>query len=821
MVEKVAEPIVIKSWDDWFDNCGRVLKSVREYEDLVKQYYDSRCDDGREADQLYAERHNMSFWESDAKFTPKIIKHGLITGLVGLLFGAILGIAVGFLMESHINPVICVLLGILGLACGAAVGLLPSYLKEQSITKKMKALEDELSIMLRFIPPKYRNSFCIDAFYDLYCSYGIMSFDKAIETVDVHIENNAQVYVPICILFDLTYSSSVTPTGTFVSETLSDSDFEGGESSTDDIPEPDMSNLAMPSDIKSHVSHGVSNYQAELDKLVGMKGVKDQIRKMKNRIEFYGSAQSAGNGSEHLVFLGSAGTGKTEVARIITGMLYDFGYIKKNQIVEVDGEYLKSQYIGQTGARVDAIVQYALGGVLFIDEAYLLYDEKDTSSVGKEAIGVLLKAMEDKRDQLVVILAGYEDGINRLISSNEGFSSRIKHKLYFSDYSAEELGEIFKVFLKHGSQNVHDIQDTAYETLVDYFDFERRMPGFGNARAARNALDALLDIHADRYVEGSVNEADKFIIISSDMDVFLEKEHDRIAADGRNFLATRHVDERIITQAELKARVHAGADDSQHALDKLVGLDDVKEQIAAFKRRSDFYNAAAVDEVDINLNAIIAGPVGSGKTSIVDVLCASLYESGYIRENAHLDVTGDFLKASYVGQTGKRTEAIIEYSKGMMLVIDKAGLLAGQGSDFGSEAMGVLIDALSKSSGEICVIFIDSESGIEALLNAYPTLSSYIGTRFDFEAYSLKDLCRIALRVANIKGFKVDKVIWKEVLVYMKQDIEQVERDGAWYASRLVSDLISAHIANFADGMYSEDQRMIITLEDLHRVKAA
>lgn len=516
-------------------------------------------------------------------------------------------------------------------------------------------------------------------------------------------------------------------------------------------------------------------------------------------------------GRDHVV------THNTEVARIMTKILYDFGYIRKNRLVEVAGDYLKSPYVGQTGERTNAIIEWSMGGVLFLDEAYTLFSEKDNSNVGAEAVGVLLKAMEDHRDDFVVIFAGYEDGINRLMASNEGFASRIRSKLYFPDYSADELGEIFKLFLRGAGHSVREIDEDALELLVAEFDAESRLPGFGNARAARTACDALLDIHADRFMDGAVDAGDKDVIVLGDVQEYVEQQKERFAADGRNFMATSHLDESIMSLSEMRTRTHKGSDNWEKDLEGLIGMASVKEAIHGLKDRADFFHEDAIaDEDDLSLHMLFVGNPGTGKTTVAAIATGMLYDSGYIRSNNFVDVTGDFLKASYIGQTGKRTEAVIEYSKGMVLFIDEAYLLMGQSNnDFGNEALGVLMNAMEKARGELVVILAGYRNEMAQLVAANPGVASRIGMTVDFEDYSLRELMLIFQSMAAAKHFKVERAAWGPIKAEFSRQMSMENFGNARVARQMLQEAIGTHAVRWRQGKVVEDNRRVLESEDI------
>ncbi len=240
----------------------------------------------------------------------------------------------------------------------------------------------------------------------------------------------------------------------------------------------------------------------ELDDLIGLESVKKEVRSLANFVKL--QKQREANGlktakvSYHLVFYGSPGTGKTTVARIIGRIYKDLGVLKKGHTVETDRGGLVAKYMGQTALKTDAVVQQALDGVLFIDEAYSLVPEgADGQDYGQEAIATLLKRMEDYRDRLVVIIAGYKDEMQRFIDSNPGLQSRFNRYIDFPDYSAGELTDIFKMYMK---KNQYTLAPDAETFIKEQFDYvvEHKDRNFGNARYARNVFEKSIQAQANR-----------------------------------------------------------------------------------------------------------------------------------------------------------------------------------------------------------------------------------------------------------------------------------------------------------------------------------
>jgi probable Rubsico expression protein CbbX len=236
---------------------------------------------------------------------------------------------------------------------------------------------------------------------------------------------------------------------------------------------------------------GVGEVLEQLDReLIGLAPVKSRIRdisalllidKLRGRIGL-----SSGAPSLHMSFTGNPGTGKTTVALRMAEILKHLGYVRKGHLVAVTRDDLVGQYIGHTAPKTREVLKRAMGGVLFIDEAYYLYRPENERDYGQEAIEILLQIMENQRDDLVVILAGYKDRMERFFRSNPGLSSRIAHHIDFPDYTSPELLAIAQLMLE-GMQ--YRLSPDAEVTLREYIELRREQPHFANARSIRNALD--------------------------------------------------------------------------------------------------------------------------------------------------------------------------------------------------------------------------------------------------------------------------------------------------------------------------------------------
>ncbi len=301
-----------------------------------------------------------------------------------------------------------------------------------------------------------------------------------------------------------------------------------------------------PIDLRAEFeSVGIGEVLEQLDRdLIGLKPVKTRIREIASLLLIERIRQRMGLTTEtptlHMSFTGNPGTGKTTVALRIAGILHRLGFIRRGQVVSVTRDELVGQYIGHTAPKTKEILKKAMGGVLFIDEAYYLHRPDNERDYGQEAIEILLQVMESQREDLVVILAGYGDRMDQFFASNPGFRSRIAHHIDFPDYADGELLSIAEMMLR--AQN-YRFGSEARDAFVRYIALRKAQPLFSNARSIRNALDRMRLRQANRLV--------------SDLDRLLTAE-DIMSIEASDVLASRvFANPQLVS--EDRADVHKGS----------------------------------------------------------------------------------------------------------------------------------------------------------------------------------------------------------------------------------------------------------------------
>jgi len=467
----------------------------------------------------------------------------------------------------------------------------------------------------------------------------------------------------------------------------------------------------------------VQDYLDELNSMIGLDSVKKQVGKIINQVKIQKLAEERklqgqqGNGTLHLVFKGNAGTGKTTVARIIGDIYRTLGVLKRGQLVEVGRSDLVSEYVGGTAKLVNAKVQEALGGILFVDEAYAVCPDDD-DKFGKEAIDTLVAAVENHRSEFMVILAGYSDDIDKLLDKNQGLRSRFPGEIIFEDYSLDEMFQIFGHYVsKAGMRLDAGIEDYVMELLKQ----RSREKDFGNARGVRNVFESVKSNQRDRLAQMPVD-------MIRDEDFFLIKRED-LGEVGQV--------QGQKTIAEYLAE-----------LNDLTGLASVKEKVnsmvatAEVNKRLQEMGLATTDSGTMHM--VFKGNAGTGKTTVARIVGGIYRELGVLRSGHLVECDRSSLVAGYQGQTAMKVKAKVQEALGGVLFIDEAYALCEDENDsFGKEALNALVADIENYRKDLMVIIAGYSSDMDRFLAKNQGLVSRFPNEIMFEDYSLEEMVLI------------------------------------------------------------------------------
>ena len=470
---------------------------------------------------------------------------------------------------------------------------------------------------------------------------------------------------------------------------------------------------------------------AKLNGMVGLAAVKKEIS---NLAAFLNLQIRRGETNtfqgKHYVFSGNPGTGKTTVARIMADVFRTLGILSRGQLIEADRAKLVAGYSGQTAIKTNQLIDSAMGGVLFIDEAYTL-KSSDQDSFGAEAIDTLLKRLEDDRGKFICIVAGYTDQMHDFIDTNPGLKSRFTQTIHFDDYTPDELTEIFINLAKGKNFTIDEETQGAIHRQFEQL-YLRRDKNFGNAREARRMFDQAVEKQSQRLVSQMNNpdfkDDDMYRITVADLEV---------------------------SQSE-KVRP---LDEVLNELDDFIGMRSVKNMSRRLAVQSMFMKQRAAMGAgkvqQMSMNFILTGNPGTGKTSIARKMGEVLQSMEILPTSRVIEASRATLVGKYMGETPKIVNNMCDKAMGGILFIDEAYTLSSENDQYGKEAIDTLMKRMEDDRGKFVVIAAGYKNEMETFLAVNPGLASRFSHKMHIDDYNEDELLAIFKKMANKDNYKL------------------------------------------------------------------
>lgn len=487
---------------------------------------------------------------------------------------------------------------------------------------------------------------------------------------------------------------------------------------------------------KEFVPKTIDEVMAEFDKYVGIDEIKKTMLSIVNSIRSFERLHPGETYvlKDHYIFIGNPGTGKTTIARVFADALSAMGVLPSGQLVEVSPGDLKGQYQGHTSPKVDAAFDRAMGGVLFIDEAYGVWNGEN-DDFGTEAVTALIKNAEDRRGKMIAILAGYEKEMGVFSTANPGITSRFNVNIKFRDYKGPELTEIARRMIKAQGYTLDNSAELGIGKFFDKMELAKQKD-FANARDVRNAVDKAIKTQNTRIQKESskpgFDASKEFVLTMNDISGSSEK-------------PPLSVDQ-VLAQ-----------------LDDLIGMDDIKQEIRKLA------NVAMVNRMRMErglgsaalqpVNIILTGNPGTGKTTIAKRLGEVLHAAGVLPSDKVVEREAKTILSGYINESGRNMEKAVDEAMGGVLFIDEAyNLLPVPGSmnNTGNEALDALMTRMENDKGKFVVVIAGYRDRMEELTRrGNPGLMSRFNKRFHIDDYSAEELIRIFKFNLEKRNFKI------------------------------------------------------------------
>ena len=535
---------------------------------------------------------------------------------------------------------------------------------------------------------------------------------------------------------------------------------------TDDVDELEVT-MIRKEDLQSMLKNEsydaktLEDYLEELNSMVGLASVKRDVEKRIKHIRNQQLRKEAGMKTDKFInlntlFVGAPGTGKTTTARLLAKIYSKMDLLPSyDTFVEVKRKDLVVGYLGQTGPKVAEIIDSAMGGVLFVDEAYDLV-HGETDDFGQEALNALLD-IENYKGKIMVIIAGYEEDMEKLYKYNSGLKDRFPNQFKFENYTEDELYQIANNNLENAD---YKLAEDAEEPLRDYIRSRMSRRHFGNARNIINFLDKVKMEVSERTVEmDNVTKEDLSLILPADIQNAMGKETKELTVE-----------------------------DYLQKLNGLIGLSGVKAQVESLLNLlnvSKLKKERGLKGDLVNMNMIFAGPPGTGKTTVAELIGKLFGAAGLVKDGSRFkQVTGRDLVAGYVGQTKDKVKDVIEEARGGVLFIDEFYSIVAEGSsDFGTEALTALLTLIEDNKDELVVIMAGYEDKIKDVLKYNEGLLGRMNTTIYFEDYTIDELWQIFQYNVEKNGMTLDMGTEESVKAFIIEQKEAFQEAGHFFAN--------------------------------------
>lgn len=542
----------------------------------------------------------------------------------------------------------------------------------------------------------------------------------------------------------------------------------------------------------------------ELNSLIGLSNVKKQIEKYKGtsrNIQKKGTISKTD--SFHLVFTGNPGTGKTTVARIVGGILKDLGILKRGHVVETDRSGLVAEYVGQTAPKTNRIIDAALDGVLFIDEAYTLARGGD-SDFGQEAIDTLLKRMEDDRNRLVVIVAGYTREMETFINSNVGLQSRFPTYIHFEDYKADELRRIFLKFLGD-DYRISEGGEKMLKAVTNYIT-ANKPENFSNGRWIRNLFGKVVENYFMRVPE----DENPPLLTEDDFMELPKTLIDHVPQMGEDTRVKREPT-------------------NEEKLMGMIGLTRVKEEITQIRDKIEYLlDDDPGADIQFGTSLIFSGSPGTGKTTVARLLGGILHDLGVLSSGHTVECRRADLVGLHEGHTAPQVRNLFERARGGVLFIDEIyGLVESERDSYGKEALTELIALIENHRHDIAIVLAGYEEKMAEFMSHDIGLQSRFRSYMHFDNYNAAEIAEIA----RLKLIEKEKFVLPEesaaqlrsVIAELYDENNGVLGNGRW-ARNLAGFIKDAHIGRIQElkkqgTPASAEERKTITIKDIENGK--